>query len=575
MGLFMALVTAVALCRAAPARALSAAAARENADLDQTITLMRAAMDIAERTCLSNTSSTEVAALKVNFQGISSAFSSAATVEKKMQVVRGAAQSLPAAVQVIENDNIRTCLNAKLPLVFGLINRDYLAPDPATQMPDPIDFRFNFARGPSNDRKSYTPFLRSDLRVRGRPVTRRLVVQDPQGEAYFQQDIPYPGPGERIEGAVVAERNPDAYLTSVPPTITDVCIQRPGQLPAANTVDYDVFDCAEGKSCQPSKRATGWLSNCPPPSAAPQRSSRLHWFPEAAAAETPLAATTATVAPEASSTYWSVPSLSALTQRKSEGVGYTVFSLKTSAFEHREVSAVEVDVRVNGIPVLEDGLPARLRPVPNDSNEPFIDNFALQTLDFEGAAAGCDGIDIELRAARADGRHLEKDAYKTTLTYVALRDVAPRTQPLGDATLTWSAAYITPAREWRNIAELASYIYSMRDPQSRVRAIAKAESDKRWLDRQDLRYQGQRVVGVIRPARTVQPDGTAAYGLGAGLVLASGQVRFTFSDADARAFDAFLIGLRAHNAEAARIISPAPYIFQAVGGSHTAPGLCE
>lgn len=237
------------------------------------------------------------------------------------------------------------------------------------------------------------------------------------------------------------------------------------------------------------------------------------------------------------------------------------------------ITGVEVDVRVNGVPVREDGLPAELRPVANNPQARFIHSFALQTLDFEGAHGGCDRIDVALRPLLAEGRKGEAQA--STLTYVALRDVAPRTQRLGDAELKWSAAYITPQREWRHIAEVHSYIYSTRDRATQKRAVEQAQTDKRWLDGQGLTYNGQKVVGVIRPPRTVKPDGTAAYGLGTGLIQENGQVRFTFSEGDARKLAAFMIAQRKRGSEAARAIHREPYIFQAVGGSYTAGGVCE
>jgi hypothetical protein len=193
-----------------------------------------------------------------------------------------------------------------------------------------------------------------------------------------------------------------------------------------------------------------------------------------------------------------------------------------------------------GVPVREDGLPPEFHPIANDPQTRFTHSFALQTLDFEGAQGGCDRIDVALRPVLEEGRKGEAQAL--TLTYVALRDVAPRVQRLGDAELKWSAAYITPQREWRHIAEVHSYVYSTRDPATQKRAVEQAQADKRWLDGQGLTYTGQRVVGVIRPPRTVTPDGSAAYGLGTGLIQENGQVRFTFSEEDERKIAAFRIG---------------------------------
>lgn len=150
-----------------------------------------------------------------------------------------------------------------------------------------------------------------------------------------------------------------------------------------------------------------------------------------------------------------------------------------------------------------------------------------------------------------------------------------RRQSLGTGQLTWLASYITPVRDWRHIAMVHSYTYAIADgPAGVARAAGLAAADKRWLDGAGLVYDGQPVVGVVRPPRTVQPNGTAAFGLGAGLVQPTGQVRFTFSEGDARKLAAFMIAQRAGPA-ARRVIAPERYIFQAVGGSRTAPGVCE
>ena len=366
----------------------------------------------------------------------------------------------------------------------------------------------------------------------------------------------------------MAERIPDARLTSTQPVITNVCFQRPPSFPTARATDYDLYDCIEGKACGPSSRATGWLQACPAQPDGRRGSITSSFVRVANAAGLEQLGAAASAAP-----YWSVPSLQALTQRNFEGVGYTVFTLETDAFRRPGIIGVEVDIRVNGVPVREDGLPAELRPVANNTQARFTYNFALQTLNFDGAQGGCDHIEVGLRPLLAEGR--KGEVRTATLTYVALRDVAPRVQWLGDAELKWSAAYITPRREWRHIAEVHSYIYSTRDPATQKRAVEQAQADKRWLDSQTLTYDGQKLVGVIRPPRTVKPDGTAAYGMGTGLIQENGQVRFTFSERDARKLAAFMIAQRNHGADAARIIHREPYIFQAIGGSYTAGGVCE
>ena len=146
---------------------------------------------------------------------------------------------------------------------------------------------------------------------------------------------------------------------------------------------------------------------------------------------------------------------------------------------------------------------------------------------------------------------------------------------MGSGKLAWSASYITPKSEWRHIAEVHSYIYSISDPAARDKQVRQAESDKQWIDAQSFVFEGQKVVAVIRPPRTVQPNGTAAFGIGTGLVQENGQIRFTFAEGYARKLAAFMIAQRKGNARAREVIHSEPYIFQGVSGAYTVKGVCD
>lgn len=531
-------------------------------------TLLRTSVDAAEKACISNTSSQQSKSLLLSWHSIVNRISSTVSLDQKTEQIRGASRDLPASAQLIENDSIRNCINDKIKPIFALAVQVFQPASGNTAWPNPIDFRFNFIRGPSRNTQMYTEVLRADLQTHAGPVQDRLIVQDPQGSAYFNLRLGYPLPGETISGIITAERFANAHLTTTRAIITNVCFQRPSQFPNGQSAKFDFFDCQEGKACRPSQRATGWLNPCNPPHA-----EHRGWLEPLLGGVVRAEARDQADAASAETPFWSVPSLTALTQRGVEGVGYTVFTIQTDAFRQSEITGVEVDLSVDGIAINEDGLPPELRPVANDSRNPFVSRFALQTLDFEGAQGGCDRIELALRPVMASGR--KGKPLTSSLGYVALRDVVPRVQPLGDATLQWNAAYITPQREWRNLAEVGSYSYTPGDPASMQRMVQRIEEDKRWLDKQGWTFHGKRIVGVIRPPRIVQAGHPPAFGLAAGLIQENGQVRFTFSDSDARQLAVFMIAQRRRGADAARVIYPKPYIFQAVGGSHTAPGICE
>ena len=529
--------------------------------LTELVSQLSAAVAAAERACVAGSTNVQTQTLRVKFDQLLKGVSAAVNLETQTSQLRGAVGQLPALVQSVENDKIRNCISGKVDQIYSLALQEYRQFSPAARWPNPIQFRFSYTRGRDASR-IYSGMLRLD--VAEQAISDRLALQDPNGLAYFADRLPYPEQGQPMRGTIVAERGDDSRLTRDRPAITRVCIEQPRVLPSLSSIRHEMFDCAEGGSCRPSAQATGWLTACAnEPGGAAAHSPRVR-----VAGLMPVAAETSATP----GLHWAVPSLPALVERNVEGVGYTIFSIDTDAFREIKPRAVEVDIRVNGVPVYEDGLPPDLRPVASEP-ERFVHRFALQTLDFEGARGGCDAITVTLRPRLpAGGKGAERTA---NLTYVALRDVAPRKASFGDGQLSWSASYITPRREWRHIAEVRSYIYRADDAKAKDAQVAAADRDKRWLDAQGLQFDGKRVVGVIRPPRTLQPDGTAAFGLAAGLIQDNGQVRFTFPEGDARKLAQFMIDQRARSPQAKLAIDPRPYIFQAVGGSRTVKGVCE
>lgn len=527
----------------------------------QTLTRL---VDLAERACLSSHSQAESAGISLTLEGILKSVKAGVGVERQVKELRGAPEQMTGAVARLENDEIRKCMNEKLAPAFALINSSFPVVDPSASWPEPIDFRFNFVRGASNDPAKYSENLRINLLRKDRsPVNRRIVNQfDPSGAPYYQLDISYPAGNELIKGTITPEIKKTSTLSTEPPSLTPLCLQRPSSFPQVKA-EYDIFECTEGDVCKSGALGTGWLATCPKSGdAAPP----AHIKPSRYAAFLLARAQAAAVERR-----WVVPSLETLTGQNAEGVGYTVFTLSTSAFRKSEALGVEIDVRVNGTHVEEDGLPPAMRPVANDPTQPFTHSFALQSLDFRGLHGGCDEILVGLTPIYPGGR--KGESRPVTLTYAALRDVEERKVPFGGDVLTWRASYITPVREWRFYPIVHSYIYAVNDPNQAAAAASSAEADRRWLDEQEFSYEGKRVVGVVRPPRTVQPNGTAAYGLAAGLLQPSGQIRFTFPQDDARSLSDFMVNQR-RGSRANRVIETDKYIFQAVGGYRTVKGVC-
>lgn len=509
----------------------------------------------AERACLSNVNTK----VKKNiFSGLMPRWEAVTAVfgtQSEKRVSRGASTAFSHSLQRVENVDIRKCMDGYIRpalLAYSRVLEDVSSEDDV----DFVDFRFAFQRSGSLDPKHYTEHLRLRAVTPTRPIEQRITLQDPTGEPYFVQGFRYPPLGKTITGTIVPERR-TAEMTSSP-QITTFCIQR-GVLPGS-AIYYDHYQCREGKDCQPSPQTTKLFSRCPArPNA--ETGPRL-WK---ASFQAPAA--TATARP-----HWSVPSLQTLTEQAATGTGYTIFTLETDAFKsERDLIGVEVDLKVNGTPVDEDGLPPKYRPVAARPGETFSHSFGLETLNFEGAANGCERVDVSLTPLRSDGRRGEPR--KARLAYVAFRDVLP--QPSAAGNLSWSAVYMRPEKEWRNMLFVSSYTYRADEPASRKRMLAAAQAGKAWLDDAGYIYRGQPVVGVVRPPRTLQEDGSAAYGLIAGLRQPNGAVRFTFSKKEADALGAFLVARRGDSDRAADVIGKTPFVLATASGAFSLPGVCD
>lgn len=536
---------------------------RRKAALKTNVDVLITLIDKTSKLCLS--SDTSSVKIKGIFNAMRAGLSTDASTEIQWQTLRGARDNLPRDVQLIENDKIRECAKHYIEPLFGIIINNFETANNNSEWPDWLDLRFNFKRTISLDPRIYSDKLRLDL-PRIKHSTSRIIA--PQDVPFYQQDIPYPQKDELVRGTIVPVKTGTSRLSREAPVITEICFKQPNKLPVPRQAYYEFFDCKEGDICRPARQSTAWLEACAS-SPAPSKSAGFLDY----VFSTAYATQSTTQAPNAKSNtdpFWHVPSLQTLAKGNSTGVGYTIFTIETDAFQQQPVHAVEVDVKVNGVPVLEDGLSPKLRPVPTEPGEKYKYSFALQSLNFQGARHGCDRIDLSLTP-----QNDERKRVQTTLSYVALRDVAPRTQQLGMAHLTWSASYIVPAQEWRHYAIANSYSFLVTNNSSKQQAMRQVETDKMILDNLGLIYHDQKLIGVIRPPRTIKPNGSAAYGLALGLVQENGQVRFTFGETDARRLADFVVSQRNRNATLRNTISPNPFLFNANGGSRTAPGMCE
>lgn len=458
----------------------------------------------------------------------------------------GANRALPAELQLPENEKIRECMSRYMPAILKVIGIEVPAtPVGDSRLPDPLQLRFSYSAGAASA-VTMDDTLRVSLETRRRVFAGERLAR--QQDGHFSYNTAYPAADDRILGTLTREVR--ASTLDAAPGPARFCLRRPAPLQVSDD-DYVHLDCSENGGCAMHFPSPKWLEVCEVDK--PKVSSRgFDLISSAWAAE--------------GEKHWTVPSAQTLDAHKGalRGVGYTLFEVSTAAFRDPGVIGVEVDIRVNGVPVREDGLPAALRPVPNDAARDFTYRFALESLDFEGAEAGCEAIVLTLRPRLADGKGTG-EALRATLPYVALRDSAAAAVPFGAGTLAWQARYVIPSDEWSHEAFITSVSYrksggAAAAQQARERSVAL----KRSFDRLALRHDGRPLVAVIRPPLT-DSAGTLAYGLTAGLVQPSGQVRFTFAPGQADAIADRLHEARGADRAAAAVIDREKYVYRIAG----------
>lgn len=412
------------------------------------------------------------------------------------------------------------------------------------EVPNPVQLRFSYQPAGSAQ-VTLDDTLRVNMKTARRVVDGERLAQQPSG--YYSYNTGYPDGSEQLQGTLARELRRSSLLET--PGAARFCLKRPATLEPSS--DQHVhLDCVENDACKLHFPSPKWLELC---AADTPKTTRLFGLmPLAHAADT--------------TRRWSVPSAKTLAAHAGElkGVGYTLFNLDTDVFRDPAVIGVEVDVRVNGVAILEDGLAPSLRPVPNDPAKPFRHSFALESLDFEGAQAGCEAIVLTLRAVLAGGKTATAPSV-ATLPYVALRDAPAQSVALGKGTLNWSARYVVPADEWSHEAFITSVGYAASAGETAAAsARQRAVQLKRDFDRLGLRFQGRPLVAVIRPPLTLSGD-RLAYGVTAGVVQPSGQVRFTFSAQEAHAIGDTMLAARAASAPAKRVIDAQKYVYKVAG----------
>ncbi len=218
---------------------------------------------------------------------------------------------------------------------------------------------------------------------------------------------------------------------------------------------------------------------------------------------------------------WSVPSLYTLEKQNLSGFSKVIIKSLLLPQELKKANKYSYVIKVNKVPIYIDGL------LPDDLAKSF--SFAnginlalgLENLGFTGNNKGYENIEVELRF------YCDESLIKaTTLTldFVALRKLEAQKIKADDGFLFQWEAYFKANNE--------NQIFISSTPD--VKEITKI---KEKIDGRKLFYNNQKIVGIIRPPYKSNKN----YGLNAGIVLSSGQTKFTFNNVDAEKLKKFLV----------------------------------
>ena len=227
---------------------------------------------------------------------------------------------------------------------------------------------------------------------------------------------------------------------------------------------------------------------------------------------------------------WIVPPLAALHARRStpQAVAFSEVTL-TLGLPASAPAADEVtyEIRVNGHRLWVNGLPAWTRAAPYKPGEPCRVAFGLENLNSAGRHAGREKVQVRVLLLR-DKQLVFEDS--VAFDFLALRD-----QPEQAATSTagqpvkWQASYLpAPADRYQILLHGGGEADTLaaRDKLQAARVPAEAA----------VAATGVPLVGVVRPPT----DTNRSWGMLVGVAQPSGQVRFSYDAARAKALCAWM-----------------------------------
>jgi pimeloyl-ACP methyl ester carboxylesterase len=357
----------------------------------------------------------------------------------------------------------------------------------------PTDYKIELKMLTPSPNKVVAPFyLLEQVDERGDVVQSDRATLDAKSGFYSiaMGGRPFSCPGETYLARLVrvpprGEKSGEADIE------TPICLQR--RTTSADGVKTQ-FNCEEGRRCAIEPGNDGLANPCKSQVAAlmtpPKPAAQIHWI---------------------------TPSLTSIAAMDAEDrPGYTEFHIRSGPLQSvGEANRLSFSVTVNGVPIYMDGLPPHRQHSQFRADGGLDLIFAIENLGFTGGTDGFEKIAVELRFYNAD-----KLLKTVTLerSYISYRNARPRRFDNVDGlgSIEWSGFY-RPSKEHESFEVMLTFGSAV-------------SGEKSALENRESTYQGQPIVGVLRPGRV--DNGTP--GIIFGLRQPTGQVKslFTREDAD-------------------------------------------
>jgi hypothetical protein len=360
-------------------------------------------------------------------------------------------------------------------------------------------------------------------------------------QRFVHEKLALPRAGETFVGLLARSLDGAVQVTADTADViqTQVCFDMTSAAPPADGKLR--LACREGQRCVP--EGSGGIAV--PCGSAPVRTTALPvrgWrfgdlLPSAQAQTVGGAASGSASAPAAATRPapgdWIVPALSALRARRgtAQAVAFSEVTLTLGLPANVPLAdEVSYDIRVNGHRLWVNGLPAWTHAVPYKPGTPCRVAFGLENLDSAGRHAGREKVQVRVLLLR-DKQPVFEDSVE--VDFLALRDQAERSATsIKGQPVTWKAEYQpAPADRYQIILHGGGQADTLaaRDKLQAARVPASAVSAAGATEPLPL-------AGVVRPPTDTNP----AWGMVVAVPQASGQLRFSFDLATAKALCAWM-----------------------------------